>query len=102
MFPRYACFSSKGNVAWLEETSSPVRQDYDAVITLAGVWHDPASSFHDRHVHGALLDGFNTAGGLTPDGGLPEWVNRRLDAAADIHKQQGDCSTGGHIHGQCY
>ena len=30
------------------------------------------------------------AGGLTPDGGLPEWVTRRLDAGADIQRQQGD------------
>jgi hypothetical protein len=28
------------------------------------------------------------AGGLTPDGGLPEWVHRRLDAAMDLHMLQ--------------
>ena len=33
----HTCSSSKGNVAWLAQTSSPVRQDYDAVIALAGV-----------------------------------------------------------------
>ena len=29
------------------------------------------------------------AGGLTPDGGLPEWVNRRMDVARDLHLLQG-------------
>lgn len=30
------------------------------------------------------------AGGLTPDGGLPKWVKRRLDAGVDIQRMQGD------------
>jgi hypothetical protein len=29
------------------------------------------------------------AGGLTPDGGLPEWVHRRMDVARDLHIMQG-------------
>ena len=28
------------------------------------------------------------AGGLTPQGGLPPWVTRRLDAAADVQQRQ--------------
>jgi hypothetical protein len=28
------------------------------------------------------------AGGLLPDGGLPEWVTRRLDTAYDVHLLQ--------------
>jgi hypothetical protein len=39
-----------------------VRSDYDAIIVLAG--------------------------GLTPDGGLPPWVSRRLDAGADMQRRQ--------------
>lgn len=31
-----------------------------------------------------------SVGGLTPNGGLPEWVTRRLDAGADIQRQQGN------------
>lgn len=34
---RCICSSTQDNVAWLEQASSAVRQDYDAVITLAGV-----------------------------------------------------------------
>lgn len=65
------------HVSWLDPHSSPVRKDYDAVIVLAG--------------------------GLTPDGGLPDWVTRRLDAGADIQRQQGThcpvlCLGGGTPH----
>ncbi|CAL5218988.1 g743 [Coccomyxa viridis] len=50
--------------SWLDKgNSNSVRDDYDAVIALAG--------------------------GLTPQGGLPEWVTRRLDAAAEIYHLQG-------------
>jgi hypothetical protein len=42
--------------------------------------------------HEAPTTGFEAivvlAGGLTPDGGLPEWVTRRLDAACDLHMLQ--------------
>lgn len=31
---------------------------------------------------------FVLAGGLLPDGGLPEWVHRRLDLARELHLQQ--------------
>ena len=31
---------------------------------------------------------YGCEGGLTPKGGLPEWVTRRLDAAADIYHLQ--------------
>jgi hypothetical protein len=41
---------------------------------------DPASSFDAIIV---------LAGGLTPDGGLPEWVCRRMDVARDLHLLQG-------------
>ncbi|CAL8461631.1 g1162 [Coccomyxa elongata] len=75
-----SCLSQQngfGSVSWLDPDSSLVRNDYDAIIVLAG--------------------------GLTPDGGLPEWVTRRLDAGADIQRQQGKqcpvlCLGGGTPH----
>ena len=65
-----------------------MRSDYDAVIVLAGwflLLETPALQTTTVPVPNTTHD---TAGGLTPQGGLPPWVSRRLDAAADIQQRQ--------------
>ena len=99
--PCCRCHSSNSDVAWLDQASSPVRQDYDAVITLAGASSRVCQlllSSISKHAFGAILAEMVIAGGLTPDGGLPEWVNRRLDAAADIQVHQGECCQAWYFH----
>jgi hypothetical protein len=61
---RFKCYArpQAQAVSWVTEQQHPAAP-LDAVVVLAGV--------------------------LTPDGGLPEWVTRRLDAACDLHAQQG-------------
>ena len=100
------------SVSWLDKgMSSNVRSDYDAVIVLAGNFPGrqqkslqsslPVTKecFRACRCPGHPVQWLTHcrvqkaqsghAGGLTPRGGLPEWVTRRLDAAADIYHVQG-------------
>ncbi|KAK9846556.1 hypothetical protein WJX81_006513 [Elliptochloris bilobata] len=54
---------SEQRTTWLQQGGDAVVRDHDAIILLAG--------------------------GLTPDGGCPLWVKRRLDAAMHVQRQQG-------------
>eukprot|EP00879_Flechtneria_rotunda_P024790 GHRR01026303.1.p1 GENE.GHRR01026303.1~~GHRR01026303.1.p1 ORF type:complete len:383 (+),score=104.28 GHRR01026303.1:535-1683(+) len=40
-----------------------------------------ATDLHEQHIDAIMV----LAGGLTPHGGLPDWVHRRLDVARDLH-----------------
>jgi hypothetical protein len=97
-----ACCSTPHHVSWLASVEVNASADGNAPGTTSnGNGGGLAAGNPKSCVRGALaiaalqrqqLDAVvMLAGGLLPDGGLPEWVTRRLDTAYDVHLLQGRC-----------
>ena len=86
---------TQNGIAWLDAIDfAPNFRGVDIDINNSSGGNGSASSSTNTAAALSALAGSELdavvmlAGGLLPDGGMPDWVSRRLDAAHDVHLLQ--------------